>query len=125
MSRLRTPRAGPGSALTQLHGEVLDAIRRGLALPEILAAASLPDVLRQHPAAVVPYLVTRDHFTARLYHQRSGYWQADGSGMEPSTAAERAAALDLLAGGREERFADAAATSTPSWPRPSSGRSGS
>ena len=112
LTDLLTAAAVPGlrAALTQLHGEVLNAIRRGLTLPEILAAASLPDVLREHPAAVVPYLVTRDHFTARLYHQRSGYWQPDGTGMEPSTAAEHAAALDLLAGGREDRFADAAAT---------------
>ena len=48
---------------------MLDGIRHGRALPDILAAASLPQVLRDHPAAVVPYLVTRDHFTARLYHQ--------------------------------------------------------
>ena len=112
LTDLLTAAAVPGltAALTQLHGEVLDGIRRGRTLPDILAAASLPDVLRQHPAAVVPYLVTRDHFTARLYHQRTGYWQPDGTGMEPSTAAEHAAALDLLAGGRQERFADAAAT---------------
>ncbi len=31
-------------------------------------------------------------------------------GLEPTTAAEHAAALDLLAGGREEQFAAAAAT---------------
>ena len=112
LTDLLTAAAVPGleAALTQLHGEVLDGIRRGRTLPDILAAASLPDVLREHPAAVVPYLVTRDHFTARLYHQRTGYWQPDGTGMEPSTAAEHAAALDLLAGGRQERFADAAAT---------------
>jgi glyoxylase-like metal-dependent hydrolase (beta-lactamase superfamily II) len=112
LTDLVTAAAIPGleAALTQLHGEVLHAIGRGLSRPEILAAASLPDVLREHPAAVVPYLVTRDHFTARLCHQRTGYWEPDGSGMEPSTVAERAAALDLLAGGREERFADAAAT---------------
>ena len=112
LTDLLTAAAVPGlrAALTQLHGEVLDGIGRGRTLPDILAAASLPDVLREHPAAVVPYLVTRDHFTARLYHQRTGYWQPDGAGMEPSTAAEHAAALDLLAGGRQERFADAAAT---------------
>jgi glyoxylase-like metal-dependent hydrolase (beta-lactamase superfamily II) len=112
LTDLFTPEAVPGllAALTQLHGEVLDGIGRGQTLPDILAAASLPDVLRAHPAAVVPYLVTRDHFTARLYHQRTGYWQPDGTGMEQSTAAEHAAALDLLAGGRQERFADAAAT---------------
>jgi hypothetical protein len=58
----------------------------------------------------VPYLVIRDHFTERLYHQRTGYWQPDGQGLEPATAAEHAAALDLLAGGRQEQFAAAAAT---------------
>ena len=47
----------------------------------------------------------RDHFTERLYHQRTGYWPLDGRGLEPPTAAEHAAALDLLAGGREEQFA--------------------
>ena len=31
-------------------------------------------------------------------------------GLEPATAAEHAAALDLLAGGREQQFAAAAAT---------------
>ena len=112
LTDLLTAAAVPGlkAALTHLHDEVLEGVQQGRTLPDILAAASLPDVLRQHPAAVVPYLVTRDHFTARLYHQRTGYWQPDGTGMEPSTAAEHAAALDLLAGGREERFADAAAT---------------
>ena len=112
LTDLFTPEAIPrlAAALTQLHGEVLEGIRRGQTRPGILAATSLPDVLRAHPAAVVPYLVTRDHFIERLYHQRTGYWQADGTGMEPSTAAEHAAALDLLAGGRQERFVDAAAT---------------
>jgi glyoxylase-like metal-dependent hydrolase (beta-lactamase superfamily II) len=102
--------AGLEAALTQLHGEVLDRIRGGRTLPGILGEASLPAVLRDHPAAVVPYLVIRDHFTERLYHQRTGYWQPDGRGLEPATAAEHAAALDLLAGGREEQFAAAAAT---------------
>jgi glyoxylase-like metal-dependent hydrolase (beta-lactamase superfamily II) len=107
-----TAAAVPGlqAALTQLRDEVLDSIRGGRTLPDILAAASLPAVLREHPAAVVPYLVTRDHFTERLYHQRTGYWQPDGTGLEPATAAEHAAALDLLAGGRDEQFAAAATT---------------
>jgi len=102
--------AGLEAALTQLHGEVLAGIGRGRTLPDILAEASLPAVLRDHPAAVVPYLVIRDHFTERLYRQRTGYWQPDGQGLEPVTAAEHAAALDLLAGGREEQFTAAAAT---------------
>ena len=102
--------AGLNAALTQLRGEVLDGIRDGRALPDILQEASLPAVLRDHPTAVVPYLVIRDHFTERLYHQRTGYWQPDGRGLEPATAAEHAAALDLLAGGRDEAFAAAATT---------------
>jgi glyoxylase-like metal-dependent hydrolase (beta-lactamase superfamily II) len=102
--------AGLEAALTQLHGEVLDGIRGGRTLPDILEKASLPAVLRDHPKAVVPYLVIRDHFTERLYHQRTGYWQPDGRGLEPVSAAGHAAALDLLAGGREEQFAAAAAT---------------
>ena len=101
---------GLQAALTQLHGEVLDGIRGGRTLPDILAEASLPGVLRDHPTAVVPYLVTRDHFTERLYHQRTGYWLPDLRGLEPASAAEHAAALDLLAGGRDEQFAAAAAT---------------
>ena len=102
--------AGLKAALTQLYDEVLDGIRDGRALPDILQEASLPAVLRDHPTAVVPYLVIRDHFTERLYHQRTGYWQPDGRGLEPATAAEHAAALDLLAGGSDEPFAAAAAT---------------
>jgi hypothetical protein len=102
--------AGLQPALTQLHGEVLDGIRGGRALPDILAEASLPAVLRDHPTAVVPYLVIRDHFTERLYHQRTGYWQPDGTGLEPATAAEHAAALDLLAGGSEQQFVTTAET---------------
>jgi glyoxylase-like metal-dependent hydrolase (beta-lactamase superfamily II) len=106
-----TAEAVPGlqAALTELHGEVLHGIRDGRTLPNILEQASLPAVLREHPTAVVAYLVTRDHFTERLYHQRTGYWQPDGTGLEPAAAAGHAAALDLLAGGREEQFAAAAA----------------
>src|SRR5271166_265645 len=40
----------------------------------------------------------------------SGYWEADGQGLEPVDAADRAAALDVLAGGRPELFASAART---------------
>ena len=112
LTDLFTAEAVPGieAALTQLHGEVLAGIRGGLTLPAILEEASLPEILREHPAAVLPYLAIRDHFTERLYHQRTGYWQPDGNGLEPTTAAEHAAALDLLAGGRQEQFEAAAAT---------------
>jgi hypothetical protein len=62
------------------------------------------------PAAVAPYLVSRDDFIARLYHQRTGYWQPDGQGLDPRSQEERAAALDLLAGETADAFACAAAT---------------
>jgi glyoxylase-like metal-dependent hydrolase (beta-lactamase superfamily II) len=107
-----TIEAIPGleAALTLLRDQVLDGIRRGLALADILDGNELPDVLRDHPKAVLPYLVIRDNFSARLYHQRTGYWKPDGQGMEPMTAGQHAAALDLLAAGREDAFTTAART---------------
>jgi hypothetical protein len=79
-------------------------------LPHILDLGYLPALLRDHPAAVVPYLVSRDDFVARLYHQHTGYWQPDGQGLDPRSPEETAAALDLLAGEKADAFAYAAAT---------------
>src|SRR5690349_11924844 len=78
-------------------------------LPHILDVGYLPPLLRDHPTAVVPYLATRDGFIARLYHQRTGYWQPDGQGLDPRSPEERAAALDLLAGEKADAFVTAAA----------------
>ncbi|MGH3303463.1 MAG: MBL fold metallo-hydrolase [Streptosporangiaceae bacterium] len=110
LTELFTAETVPGllSALTELQDESLARIRREQALTEVLEANLLPETLRDHPAAVVPFLVIREHFVQRLFQQHAGYWQPDGSGLEPVSAAERAAALDLLAGGEPERFADAA-----------------
>jgi glyoxylase-like metal-dependent hydrolase (beta-lactamase superfamily II) len=112
LTELFTTDVVPGllSALTELRGETLAGIGRGLTLTGVLKTAVLPEVLRDHPTAVAPYLAIRDHFVQRLYHQHSGYWHPDGQGMEPVDAADRAAALDLLAAGRPERFASAART---------------
>src|SRR5580765_8710254 len=79
-------------------------------LPHILYIRYVPALLQDQPAAVVPYLVSRDDFIARLYHQRTGYWQPDGHGLDPRSQEERAAALDLLAGEKTEAFVTAAAT---------------
>jgi len=110
LTELFTVDAVPGllAALTELRDQSLAGIGRGRTLTGLLKANILPDVLRQHPAAVGPYLIIRDHFVQRLHHQHSGYWQPDGQGLEPVGAADRAAALDLLAGGRAGRFASAA-----------------
>jgi glyoxylase-like metal-dependent hydrolase (beta-lactamase superfamily II) len=110
LTELFTIQAVPGllAALTELRDQSLAGIRRGLPLTDLLALSVLPEVLRDHPAAVGPYLATREHFVQRLYHEHSGYWQPDGQGMEPVGAAERATALDLLAGGNPDQFASTA-----------------
>jgi hypothetical protein len=97
-------------ALAELHEFALARIGENMTLPHILDLGYLPALLRDHPAAVVPYLVSRDNFIARLYHQRTGYWQPDGQGLDPRSQEERAAALDLLAGEKAEAFVTAAAT---------------
>jgi glyoxylase-like metal-dependent hydrolase (beta-lactamase superfamily II) len=102
--------AGLEPALTELHKFALARIHENTPLPNILDLGYLPALLQQHPAAVVPYLVSRDNFVARLYHQRTGYWQPDGQGLDPRSEEERAAALDLLAGEKADAFVTAAAT---------------
>lgn len=110
LTELFTIEAATGllAALGELREHGLAGISRGMTLTALLNANYLPDVLREHPAAVGPYLAVRDHFLQRLHQQHTGYWQFDGQGLEPIASAERAAALDLLAGGRQERFAEAA-----------------
>jgi glyoxylase-like metal-dependent hydrolase (beta-lactamase superfamily II)/ABC-type amino acid transport substrate-binding protein len=97
-------------ALTELHDFALARIGANMPLPHLLDLGYLPALLRDHPAAVVPYLAGRDDFIARLHHQRTGYWQPDGQGLDPRSPEETAAALDLLAGGKADAFVTAAAT---------------
>jgi hypothetical protein len=98
------------AALAELQDDSLSRIRSEQTLTEVLDSSVLPELLREHPTAVVPYLINREHFVERLYQLHSGYWQPDGQGLEPIRPADRAAALDLLAGGRPEQFATAAET---------------
>jgi glyoxylase-like metal-dependent hydrolase (beta-lactamase superfamily II) len=102
--------AGLEPALTELHEFALARIGENMPLPHILDLGHLPALLRDHPTAVVPYLISRDDFVARLYHQRTGYWQPGGQGIDPRSQEETAAALDLLAGEKADAFAYAAAT---------------
>jgi glyoxylase-like metal-dependent hydrolase (beta-lactamase superfamily II) len=92
------------AALRELHQRVGTAVGDGRTLAEILHDNLLPASLREHPKAVMPYLVMRDNFVKRVYHQSTGYWKPDGEGMEVLAPAEWAAALDLLGGHREDAF---------------------
>jgi glyoxylase-like metal-dependent hydrolase (beta-lactamase superfamily II) len=85
-----TIEAFPGllPAVRDLDDVVQAGITDGLTLVEILQLNHLPEVLREHPAAVVPYLVTRDHFIQRVHHQRAGYWHPRGEGVEHFAPAE-------------------------------------
>ena len=104
-----TAEAVPGllAALRDLHAVVSDDIVAGRSLTDVLDRDHLPEVLRGHPAAILPYLVMREGFVQRLHDQRTGYWKADGDGVDPVGRAQWAAALDLLAGGRTQAFAAA------------------
>ena len=92
------------AALRELHQRIRAAVGEGRTLAEILRQNILPASLRDHPASVLPYLVMRDNFVKRVYHQSTGYWKPDGDGMEVLAPAEWAAALDLLGGHREDAF---------------------
>jgi glyoxylase-like metal-dependent hydrolase (beta-lactamase superfamily II) len=92
------------AALRELHDRVRAAIADGRTLVEVLHDNILPVSLREHPRAVIPYLVMRDNFVKRVYHQSTGYWKPDGEGMEVVAPAEWAAALDVLGGHREDAF---------------------
>lgn len=101
-----TIEAFPGllAALRDLEGFVRAEIANGLTLVEILRLNHLPDVLKDNPTSVMPYLVTRDNLIQRVHRQRTGYWHRGGEGIERFTSGELSAALDLLGGGNATAF---------------------
>ena len=107
-----TVEALPGleASLRTLYQHTRRALADGRALADILHDNVLPASLQEHPVAVVPYLVMREHFIRRIHHQRTGYWQPDGENLEVLAPREWAAALDVLAGGRESAFVRSAET---------------
>ncbi|HEY5676926.1 MAG TPA: hypothetical protein VIR81_09075, partial [Myxococcales bacterium] len=84
------------AALTVVRDATLRSIHDGRALADALGANLLPEVLRDAPDAVVPFLLMRDNAVQRIYAQHSGYWQADGAGMAVFSERDWAAALDLF-----------------------------
>jgi glyoxylase-like metal-dependent hydrolase (beta-lactamase superfamily II) len=98
------------TAVRELHRRTRAGVAEGRTLVEILHQNILPATLRETPAVVLPYLVMRNNFVSRVYHQSTGYWKPDGEGLEVLAPAEWAAALDLLGGGRADSFARSART---------------
>ncbi len=98
------------AATRELHRRVIARIAEGRTLVDIVHENVLPGSLREHPEAVLRYLVMRDNFIKRVYLQRTGYWKPDGDGLEVVAPKEWAGALDLLAGGREDAFVTSART---------------
>ena len=112
LTDLFTIEALPGfeTAMRELYARVLARIAEGRPLVAILHENILPETLKANPRVVVRFLVARDNFIKRLYHQRTGYWKPDGEGIEVLAPREWAGALELLAGGRESAFVDTART---------------
>lgn len=91
-------------ALGALHARTVTAARAARPLADLLDDDFLPASLRGAPAAVQPYLITRDTFVQRLYTEHAGYWQANGDGIDTFTRVEWAGALDALGGGSDAPF---------------------
>ena len=80
--------------LSWLRDQVLTAVRRGDERAAIYQANLIPPgLLKDQPAAYLPYLIMREHVIDRLYDQNVGYWQGDLQGMEHLTNADRAELL--------------------------------
>ncbi len=97
------------AALTSLLQTTAAAIHDGKPLADTLALDLVPESLRTHPEAVTPFLLMRDNAIKRLYAQRTGYWKADGEGVEVFTTAELGRAVDLIGGNRADAFLHATA----------------
>ena len=106
LTALFTVEAMPGlrDAMGALYARSLAAARTARPLADLLHDDFLPESLRAAPAAVQPYLITRDTFVQRLYTEQAGYWQANGDGIDTFTRAEWAGALDALTGGDDAPF---------------------
>jgi glyoxylase-like metal-dependent hydrolase (beta-lactamase superfamily II) len=85
-------------ALRSVYDDTAKAIREGESLSQLLSRNRIPSLLSAHGDAVVPFLLMRDNLIKRLYAQSTGYWKADGEGMEVFSRAEWAAALELSGG---------------------------
>jgi glyoxylase-like metal-dependent hydrolase (beta-lactamase superfamily II) len=92
------------AALDDLYHVIRGDIRAGASVFDILGRNHLPEVLRDNPDAVLPYVVLRDNVIRRVHRQRTGYWQPEIDSIDPVTPAEWAGVVDLLTGGDESVY---------------------
>ena len=95
-----------------LQRDTMSALREGAPLAEALGRNLVPAELEPYPDVIPAFLLMRENAIKRLYQQHTGYWKADGEGIEVFTRKEEAAALDLVGGGDVERLARAATSLT-------------
>lgn len=91
-------------AMAEIRDHTLRGIIDGRDVAEIVRDAPFPELLREHPDAVIPVFVVRRPFIQRLHRARTGYWQSGGEGLTLATEDEWALAMDLLAGQDETRW---------------------
>lgn len=100
LTRYFDMRALPG--LAPAIEETIQATRRmtfeGLTVAEILRELPLPAGLKNHPQAVLPFIMMREGLIQRVARAHVGYWNADGEGVDPVTLEELAGAIDLVGG---------------------------
>jgi glyoxylase-like metal-dependent hydrolase (beta-lactamase superfamily II) len=90
-----------------VYRDTLSAFREAAPLSDALSRNPVPAELEPYPEAVPAFLLMRENAIKRLYHQLTGYWKADGEGMEVFSRKEEGAALDLVADGDVEQVARA------------------
>lgn len=94
------------AAMAELRTHTLRGIMDGRSVEAIVQSAPLPELLADHPDAVMPVIVTRTQFIQRLHRSRTGYWQPGGEGLTTISEGQWAVALDLLADGKVTRWTD-------------------
>ncbi|QIQ06053.1 MBL fold metallo-hydrolase [Streptomyces liangshanensis] len=98
--------AGLRPALEDLYRVVRGDITAGRTVHDILDRNHMPDVLRSHPASVLPYILLRDNVVRRVQRQHTGYWQPDLDSVDPVSPKEWTAVLELLSGGKADVYTD-------------------
>jgi glyoxylase-like metal-dependent hydrolase (beta-lactamase superfamily II) len=99
LTRNWTVDAMPGleDALRATYDHAIAAASVARPLSDLLSDNFLPPSLENAPAAVQPYLVTREHFIRQIYREHAGRWAAHAEGLNVFTRSEWGAVLDSLA----------------------------